>query len=188
MSAQKYTFSLTSEKYLEKIIVLRKKNAKIAINVLFLRRKIWQNNNCSVSLTPNLLIRMVMKELFNHIMKYACVVVLLTLPVLIPRTVAEEQRQPVRLQKRIPVDSVRPLARNFEMPQLPSRMMSSPLPVEIRQQGRQLCIKSRYAQLLPIYTASGTYYSSMRLIKGTNWLTGLPRGAYMINNQRYTIN
>ena len=67
-------------------------------------------------------------------------------------------------------------------------MMTSPLPVEIKQQGRQLCIKSQYNQLLPIYTANGTFYSSMRLTKGTNWLTGLPRGAYMINNRRYTIN
>lgn len=78
--------------------------------------------------------------------------------------------------------------RRSEVFQLHGRMMSSPLPVEISQQGRQLCIKSNYVQLLPIYTASGTYYSSLRLTKGTNWLSGLPRGAYMINNRRYTIN
>ncbi len=67
-------------------------------------------------------------------------------------------------------------------------LMSSPLPVTIRQQGRQLCVTSRYNQLLPIYSANGTYYSAFRLAKGTNWLTGLPRGGYIINNKRYVIN
>ena len=67
-------------------------------------------------------------------------------------------------------------------------MMSSPLPVTIHQQGRQLCVTSRYNQLLPIYSANGTYYSAFRLAKGTNWLTGLPRGRYIINNKRYVIN
>lgn len=67
-------------------------------------------------------------------------------------------------------------------------MMSSPLPVTIRQQGRQLCVTSRYNQLLPVYSANGTYYSAFRLAKGTNWLTGLPRGRYIINNKRYVIN
>lgn len=67
-------------------------------------------------------------------------------------------------------------------------LMSSPLPVSIRQQGRQLCVTSRYNQLLPVYSANGTYYQAFRIIKGTNWLTGLPKGAYIINNQRYVIN
>jgi hypothetical protein len=67
-------------------------------------------------------------------------------------------------------------------------MMSSPLPVTIHQQGRQLCVTSRYNQLLPVYSANGTYYSAFRLAKGTNWLTGLPRGGYIINNKRYVIN
>lgn len=92
------------------------------------------------------------------------------------------------IQYRMRTDTLRSLARRVEIPQLRTRMMTSPLPVEIKQQGRQLCIKSQYNQLLPIYTANGTFYSSMRLTKGTNWLTGLPRGAYMINNRRYTIN
>ena len=67
-------------------------------------------------------------------------------------------------------------------------MMTSPQPVEIRQQGRNLCVTSRYNQLLPIYSSSGILYSSFRLAKGTNWLSGLPRGAYIINNQKYIIN
>lgn len=67
------------------------------------------------------------------------------------------------------------------------RMMTSPLPVSIRQQGRQLCVQSRYNQLLPIYTESGTFYTAYRLSKGTNWLTGLPKGSYLINNRKFTI-
>ena len=74
--------------------------------------------------------------------------------------------------------------RNFRM----GGLMSSPLPVTIRQQGRQLCVTSRYNQLLPVYSDNGSYYSAFRLAKGTNWLTGLPRGRYIINNKRYTIN
>jgi len=101
---------------------------------------------------------------------------------------ATDNQRSVTTSQRMRFDTLQHMVRRLEMPQLRSRMLTSPLPVEIRQQGRQLCIKSQYNQLLPIYTASGTYYSSMRLAKGTNWLTGLPRGAYMINNHRYTIN
>lgn len=67
------------------------------------------------------------------------------------------------------------------------RMMTSPLPVSIRQQGRQICVQSRYNQLLPVYTESGTFYTAFRLSKGTNWLTGLPKGSYLINNRKFTI-
>ena len=75
-----------------------------------------------------------------------------------------------------------------ELPDIRHRMMNSPQPVEIRQQGRSLCVTSRYNQLLPIYSASGSLYSSFRLSKGTNWLNGLPRGSYIINNRKFTIN
>ena len=67
------------------------------------------------------------------------------------------------------------------------RMMTSPLPVNIRQQGRQLCVQSRYNQLLPVYTEGGTFYTAFRLSKGTNWLSGLPKGTYLINNRKFTI-
>jgi len=66
--------------------------------------------------------------------------------------------------------------------------MTSPMPVKIHQQGRYLCVTSKYAQLLPVYNASGTLYSSFRITKGTNWLSGLPRGSYFINNRKFTIN
>lgn len=75
-----------------------------------------------------------------------------------------------------------------ELPDIRHRMLSSAQPVEIRQQGRYLCITSPHAQLLPIYSASGILYSSFRLTKGTNWLSGLPRGSYFINNRKFTIN
>jgi len=129
-----------------------------------------------------------MKTLFLYIRSYALVLVLLFAPVLTVDLLADHQQTGQIIRRRINQDSSYLLVRRMEVPQLRSRMMTSPLPVEIRQQGRQLCIKSQYNQMLPIYTAGGTYYSSMRLTKGTNWLTGLPRGAYMINNQRYTIN
>lgn len=67
------------------------------------------------------------------------------------------------------------------------RMMSSPLPVTMRQQGRQICVQSRYNQLLPVYTENGTFYTAVRLSKGTNWITGLPKGTYLINNRKFTI-
>ncbi|MBQ8936860.1 MAG: hypothetical protein IJ699_10375 [Bacteroidaceae bacterium] len=129
-----------------------------------------------------------MKTLFLYIRSYALVLVLLFAPVLTVDLLADHQQTGQTIRRRINQDSSYLMVRRMEVPQLRSRMMTSPLPVEIRQQGRQLCIKSQYNQMLPIYTAGGTYYSSMRLTKGTNWLTGLPRGAYMINNQRYTIN
>ncbi len=112
------------------------------------------------------------------------------LALLLPLTTSgsTDKQHTVSAPQRMRMDTLQHMVRRLEMPPLRGRMLTSPLPVEISQQGRQLCIKSRYNQLLPIYTASGTYYSSMRLAKGTNWLTGLPRGAYMINNHRYTIN
>lgn len=75
-----------------------------------------------------------------------------------------------------------------ELPDFRHRMITSPQPVEIRQQGRNLCVTSRYNQLLPVYTSGGLLYSSFRLNKGTNWLSGLPRGSYIINHKRFTIN
>ena len=68
-----------------------------------------------------------------------------------------------------------------------NRMMTSSLPVEIEKQGRQLCITSKYNQLLPVYRDNGTFYTAFRVAKGTNWLTGLPKGTYIINNRRFTI-
>lgn len=89
-------------------------------------------------------------------------------------------------QNRAVVSPLQPAP--HELPDIRHRMVTSPQPVEIRQQGRSLCVTSRYNQLLPIYSASGSLYSSFRLSKGTNWLNGLPRGSYIINNRKFTIN
>ena len=109
-----------------------------------------------------------MKTLFLYIRSYALVLVLLFAPVLTVDLLADHQQTGQIIRRRINQDSSYLMVRRMEVPQLRSRMMTSPLPVEIRQQGRQLCIKSQYNQMLPIYTAGGTYYSSMRLTKGTN--------------------
>jgi hypothetical protein len=128
-----------------------------------------------------------MKTILFHARRLALVALLVALPAVLVSALADSQRMQTS-SLRMKSDTLKPFVRRVEVPQLKVHMLSSPLPVEISQQGRQLCIKSRYNQLLPIYTANGTYYSSLRLTKGTNWLTGLPRGAYMINNRRYTIN
>lgn len=61
---------------------------------------------------------------------------------------------------------------------------SSNYPVEIQTRERALMITSRQAQMLPIYTIKGIFYGLFRLEKGTNWINGLPCGAYLINNHK----
>ena len=78
-------------------------------------------------------------------------------------------------------------ALSAQNPEVQSRMMTSPLPVSLRQQGRQICVQSRYNQILPIYTEGGVFYTAFRLSKGTYWLSGLPKGTYFINNRKFTI-
>ena len=70
----------------------------------------------------------------------------------------------------------------------PRKMSTSLYPVQLQVQGRLVRIQSDYNQILPIYTQSGAFYMAMRLSKGTNWLNGLPRGRYFINNRPVTIN
>lgn len=76
---------------------------------------------------------------------------------------------------------------NGEMEHLSTRMVQSAYPVQIRIVGNAVCVKSNYNQVLPVYTESGSFYASFRLNKGTNWLSGLPRGTYYINNRKITI-
>jgi len=68
------------------------------------------------------------------------------------------------------------------------RMSSSAFPVQMQVSGRSVRVVSDHNQILPIYTHSGAFYMAMRLTKGTNWLTGLPRGRYFINNRPIRIN
>lgn len=74
-----------------------------------------------------------------------------------------------------------------EVPFQTGRLATSTFPVEMKVKGSSLCITSKYSQLLPIYTRGGTFYMAMRLNKGLNWLNGLPRGRYIINNQSVSI-
>ena len=67
-------------------------------------------------------------------------------------------------------------------------MSTSAFPVQITVTGRVVQIQSDHNQLLPIYTHSGVLYLTARLNKGINWLGGLPRGRYFINNRPITIN
>ncbi|MCR5819335.1 MAG: hypothetical protein K6F94_00075 [Bacteroidaceae bacterium] len=75
----------------------------------------------------------------------------------------------------------------YEQHSLRLRMASSPKPVDIKLQGRLLCVKSNQGQLLPVYTSTGAFYAAFRLTKGTNWINGLPRGNYYINGKIYNI-
>ena len=76
---------------------------------------------------------------------------------------------------------------NPEIPYI-RKMSSSAFPVQITVNGRAVQILSDHNQLLPIYNVNGVLYLTARLNKGTNWLGGLPRGQYFINNRPITIN
>ena len=78
----------------------------------------------------------------------------------------------------------------FVPPEMPvSRKMSTSVyPVQISVTGRVVQIQSDHNQLLPIYNQNGVLYLTARLNKGKNWLGGLPRGSYFINNRPITIN
>lgn len=67
------------------------------------------------------------------------------------------------------------------------RMSTSAYPVRIEVHGRAVMIHSDHVQLLPIYTRGGVLKMTLRLNKGTNWLSGLPRGNYFINNRPVAI-
>lgn len=68
------------------------------------------------------------------------------------------------------------------------RMSCSTFPVKINTSGRAVQIQSDHSQILPIYTRAGAFFMAVRLNKGMNWLNGLPRGHYFINNRPITIN
>ena len=69
----------------------------------------------------------------------------------------------------------------------PTRMARSLYPVELKVKGSSLRVVSKHEQVLPIYTKSGTLYLAMQLNPGVNWLSGLPRGRYRINNRTINI-
>ena len=68
-----------------------------------------------------------------------------------------------------------------------TKMATTAFPVQLQVQGRLLCVKSKYNQVLPVYNSGGIFYGVFRLSKGTNWINGLPKGSYFINNKKITI-
>lgn len=67
------------------------------------------------------------------------------------------------------------------------KMSHSAYPVQMHVVGSSVRVESPKSQILPIYTHNGTFYLIMRLNKGTNWLNGLPKGRYFINNRLVII-
>lgn len=67
------------------------------------------------------------------------------------------------------------------------KMSTSAYPVQMNVVGNALRVQSPENQILPVYTANGSFYLFMRLNKGVNWLNGLPRGRYFINNSLVII-
>lgn len=68
-----------------------------------------------------------------------------------------------------------------------TKMLNSTFPVTIQLKGSRLCVTSKYVQLLPVYTDKGVFYGMFRLNKGTNWISGLPKGVYYVNNRKISI-
>ena len=112
-----------------------------------------------------------------------CMVVLAALMVLpadaaIRKRKVKERRGPASMLLVVPSPEI-PMSR---------KMSTSAFPVQITVSGRVVQIQSDRSQLLPIYNGNGVLYMTTRLNKGKNWLGGLPRGRYFINNRPITIN
>lgn len=67
------------------------------------------------------------------------------------------------------------------------KRVSSTYPVEIRKKGNSLLVTSKHMQMLPVYKDNGVFYALFRLDKGTNWISGLPKGTYIINNSKIVV-
>lgn len=79
------------------------------------------------------------------------------------------------------------LPRSLQEFRVHRRMSTSAYPVRTYVEGKALRVQSNHSQILPIYNQDGTFYMAMRLNKGVNWLNGMPRGKYLINNRLVTI-
>ena len=119
-----------------------------------------------------------MRRIFNRSVRYA-LLALLTLASVQVLADRQEMRRLVRDSLSVTTPSW------SETPT--SRMMQSAYPVKLTVKGRSLRINSKYEQVLPIYTQGGTLYLAMQLTPGVNWLNGLPRGRYRINNRTINI-
>ena len=110
------------------------------------------------------------------------VVLLLALLVLLPMGAAmRKKRVPAKPDTISLVDKIQDFGQT-------GRMSCSTFPVKINTSGRAVQIQSDHNQILPIYTRSGAFFMAVRLNKGVNWVNGLPRGHYFINNRPITIN
>jgi hypothetical protein len=110
------------------------------------------------------------------------IVLSLALLVLLPIGASIRKKRVVAKPDTIPlVEKIQDLGRS-------DRMSCSMYPVKIHTSGRAVQIQSDHNQILPIYTRSGAFFMAVRLNKGVNWLNGLPRGNYFINNRPITIN
>ena len=68
-----------------------------------------------------------------------------------------------------------------------TRRVSSTYPIDVKVKRGSLLVTSKYSQKLPVYKANGVFYGLFRLNKGTNWISGLPRGTYIINNAKVIV-
>ena len=110
------------------------------------------------------------------------IVLSMTLLVLLPIGASmRKKRVPAKPDTISLVDKMQDLGRT-------GRMSCSTFPVKIHTSGRAVQIQSDHNQILPIYTREGAFFMAVRLNKGVNWLNGLPRGHYFINNRPITIN
>lgn len=91
-------------------------------------------------------------------------------------------------KKKFVPDTVAPLPRSRDIDIKESRKMAtSTYPVRIQVTMNAVQIHSDHNQILPIYTRNGSFYMAARINKGVNWINGLPRGHYFINNRPVTI-
>lgn len=68
-----------------------------------------------------------------------------------------------------------------------TRRVSSTYPVDIKLRRGALLVTSQHSQMLPVYKGNGVFYGLFRLNKGTNWISGLPKGTYIINNFKVRV-
>lgn len=91
------------------------------------------------------------------------------------------------VSRAVSPDTLSPRTRVTEMG-VRHKMTTSLYPVHMQVSRRMVRIESDHPQILPIYRQNGTFFMVMRLNKGVNWLSGLPKGRYFINNRPIAIN
>lgn len=92
-----------------------------------------------------------------------------------------------RKHEAVQADSIRNSSFDGDGKTKRSKMTHSAYPVQLQVVGGAVRVDSPECQILPIYTQNGTFFLIMRLNKGINWLNGLPKGKYFINNRIVVI-